>query len=313
MIGPRHPSVQRLRRLSQRRRARSDEGAYVVDGPTLLDEALRAGVGIAEVVAEPGAPAELLTRAREAGAVVHQAREGTLARVVDTVHPQPVAAIARLDPSPLDQALDRLGPQPLVLVLVGVNDPGNAGTLLRSADAAGAELVILGDDAVDPYNPKCVRASAGALFRVPVVRDAAGADAIDGLRRRGVRCLGTVAHHGTAHDRADLTGPTALVLGSEAHGLPATLAARLDGQLTILMDGPTESLNVAMAGTVLCFEAHRQRRRRREGARVDDSTADSAGADDGGTAGASPTAGRQEQEPNPLDATEWPDAGCSAA
>jgi TrmH family RNA methyltransferase len=288
--------VQRLRRLSQRRRARTDEQAYVVDGPTLLDEALRAGVTVDEVVAEPGAPGDLLERARAAGAVVHPARAGTLSRVVDPQHPQPVAAVARFDGPSLDAALAGLGASagvpagsgsgsgsdgaPLVLVLVGVNDPGNAGTLLRSADAAGAELVVLADGAVDPYNPKCVRAAAGALFRARVVREAGAADALDGLRQRGIRCLGTVARGGTDYDRADLAGAVAVVLGSESHGLPAGLDARLDERVTIPMRGPAESLNVAMAGTVVCFEALRQRRGR---------------------------------ERNPLDATTWPEAGCSAA
>jgi RNA methyltransferase, TrmH family len=283
LIGPRHPGVQRLRRLSQRRRARTEEQAYVIDGPTLLDEALGAGVPVDEVVAEAGAPEDLLARARAAGAVVHTAREGTLARVTDTVHPQPVAAVARLVDPGLDAALDGLGSRALVLVLVGVNDPGNAGTLLRSADAAGADLVVLAGNAVDPYNPKCVRAAAGALFRARVVREAGAADALDGLRQRGIRCLGTVARGGTDYDRADLAGAVAVVLGSESHGLPAGLDARLDERVTIPMRGPAESLNVAMAGTVVCFEALRQRR------------------------------GREAREPNRLDATTWPDAGCSAA
>lgn len=291
MIGPRHPSVQRMRRLSQRRRARTEEQAYVIDGPTLLDEALQAGVPVEEVVAEPGAPDDLLARAADAGAVVIRAREGTLARATDTVHPQPVAAVARFGPTAMDleAALDGLTDRALVLVLVGVNDPGNAGTLLRSADAAGAELVAFCDDAVDPHNPKCVRGAAGALFRVPVVRQAAAAEVLERLRARGVRCLGTVARGGTDYDRAELSEAVAVVLGSEAHGLPADLDPRLDQQVSIPMHGPVESLNVAMAGTILCFEALRQRRERCHGHRA------------------------PGRERNGLDAATRLSAGCSAA
>src|SRR5829696_2768367 len=133
-IGARHPSIRRLRRLTRRRSSRSDEGLFVLDGPVLVAEALDAGVAVDEVVAEPGAPADLLARA--AGATVHTALPGTLAGATDTTTPQPVAAVARLSDASLEDALGAAGP--LALVLVGVTDPGNAGTLLRSAEAAGA-------------------------------------------------------------------------------------------------------------------------------------------------------------------------------
>jgi RNA methyltransferase, TrmH family len=271
LIGPKHRSVQRLRRLARRRSARTEEGAYVVDGPTLLDEALQAGVRLDEVIAEPDAPGELLDRCRAAGAVVRRARPGTLARATDPVQPQPVAAIAHLDraaPSAssaagVDAALDRLPEGALVMVMVGVNDPGNAGTVLRSAEAAGAALVAFCDDSVDPYNPKCVRGSAGSLFRVPVVREAAAAAVVTTLRRQRVRCLGTVARGGVSYDEVDLvSGGVALVLGSESHGLPPELATELDGEVTIPMAGKVESLNLGMAATILGFEAQRQRRHR---------------------------------------------------
>jgi TrmH family RNA methyltransferase len=273
--------VQRLRRLSRRRSVRADEAAFVVDGPTLVGEALDAGLRLDEVLAEPRAPTGLLDRAAATGAVVHQVHEGVLSRATDTVTAQPVAAIARFDDVDLDHALDGLARPELVLVLAGVGDPGNAGTLLRSAEAAGAEAVVFCDDAVDPYNPKCVRGSAGALFRLRVVRSAPGPAAVEALRARGIRCLGTVVDRGTPYDRVDLTRPTALVLGSEAHGLSATLQEKLDAAVTIPMLGGTESLNVGMAGTVICFEALRQRRAAAEAAppknRLDDRSSPGAG------------------------------------
>jgi RNA methyltransferase, TrmH family len=292
LVGPRHRAVQRLRRLARRRDARTDEAAYVVDGPTLLDEALRAGVAVDEVVAEPGVADELLDRARESGAVVHRARPGTVARASDTVQPQPVAAIARFAPvasgrrasDMVDAALQRAIDRPLVIVMVGVNDPGNAGTVLRSAEATGAALVAFCDGSVDPYNPKCVRGSAGALFRLPTVREAEAADVLAALRRGGVRCLGAVARGGTSYDQVDLASiGTALVLGSESHGIPDELAGHLDGMVSIPMAGQVESLNLSMAATILCFEAQRQRRRW----------------------GSEPAGG------NPLDATTDADTGCN--
>jgi TrmH family RNA methyltransferase len=242
-VSARHPSVQRLRRLSGRRSARSDEGAYVIDGPTLLAEALAAGVAIHEVVAEPSCPDDLLERAAAARATVRRVDAGVLARVTDTVTPQPAAAIATL-----------------ALVLVGVGDPGNAGTLLRSAEGAGAGAVVFCDGSVDPYAPKCVRASAGSVFRLVVVRDARSSDALRHLTAAGVATVGTLARGAPPYDEADLARPVALVLGSEAHGLSDGVAGQVERTVTIPMAGRTESLNVGMAGTILCFESLRQRR-----------------------------------------------------
>jgi TrmH family RNA methyltransferase len=223
-------------------------------------------VALDEVIAEPGAPAGLLDRAEAAGATVHRAAAGTLAAATETTTPQPVAAVARLAgaAASVDEAVRAAGP--LALVLVGVADPGNAGTLLRSAEAAGAGAVAFCDGAVDPFGPKCVRSSAGSLFRLAVVRSAGAVEALAAIRAAGGTTVATVAHgpH-PAYDEVDLSGrrgTVALVLGSEAHGLPGGLvdSGAIDTVVTIPMAGRTESLNVAMAGTVVCFEALRQRR-----------------------------------------------------
>ncbi len=233
----------------------------MIDGPVLVGDALDAGVALDEVVAEPGVPTALVERLAAAGVPVRSVAAGTLARATDTTTPQPVAAVARLGDAPLAAAVDAAAAGPLALVLVGVGDPGNAGTLLRSAEAAGARAVVFCDGSVDPYGPKCVRSSAGSVFRLAVVRDAPSGGAIDALRARGVTTVATLARRAaTAYDRADLAGPVAIVLGSEAHGLPAGVADRVDTAVTIPMAGRTESLNVAMAGTILCFESLRQRR-----------------------------------------------------
>ncbi len=259
-VSIRHPTIKRLRRLSGRRSARSVEGAFVIDGPTLLADALDAGVRVDEVVAEPSCPPSLLARIADAGAVVRTVADGVLARVTDTVTPQPVAAIARFVEASSADAAHAAGP--LALVLVGVGDPGNAGTLVRSAEAAGAGAVLFCDGSVDPYGPKCVRASAGSVFRVTVTRSADAGEALDRLAAAGIDTVATTAGGARPYDAEDLAGPVAVVLGSETHGLPEHIVARVGRTVTIPMVGRTESLNVGMAGTILCFESLRQRRRR---------------------------------------------------
>ena len=234
----------------------------MVEGVKVLTEALEAGVPVEAVFAAPGAPADLLDRALAAGARVHDLAPGVMERVAGTVTPQPVIATVPF----VDTGLDALRSADLVVVCVDVRDPGNAGTVLRSAEAAGAGGVVFCDGSVDVFNPKTVRASAGSLFHVPVV---AGGDPVDVLARLGEwgMCrLGAVAGGGSDYTAADLVRPTALVLGNEASGLPAAVtgAGVLDGEITIPMTGRSESLNVGMAAAVLCFEAARQRRARRE-------------------------------------------------
>lgn len=240
----------------------------MLEGPLLLSEALQLGVPLQEVFAEPGADEDLVQRCQAAGAVVHRLREGVLQRATDAVSPQPLAAVAAMHDLSLVELPGVLGEgaPAMVLVLVGVSDPGNLGTLLRSARAVGARLVVCCDATADPYNPKSVRASAGALFALSLVRDAAAAEAVSILQARQVQCLGAVVQGGEDYDHVDMTGPVALVLGNEAHGLPRKLQRSLDRLVSIPMVAGAESLNVGMAGTVLCFEALRQRRATHRGA-----------------------------------------------
>ena len=252
--------MQRLRRLSGRRAARLEECAFVIEGPTLLREALEAGLGVTEVFVAPLVAPDLVDAAQRAGAVVHSVTADVLARSLDAASPQGVAAIAPRVDVGSDAAVAAAASGSLALVLVDVNDPGNAGTLIRTAEAAGASAVLFCGDSVDPWNPKCVRASAGALFHVPVASGGETLAVLAMLGEAGVRSAGTVVRGGTPYDNVDLTGPLALVLGSEAHGLSLAVANAVDLHLTIPMAGRSESLNVAMAGSVLCFESLRQRR-----------------------------------------------------
>jgi RNA methyltransferase, TrmH family len=262
-LGAEHPVVQQLRRLSRRRSSRLADGLFVIDGPVLVADAHRAGVDLRVVVVDVDAPAPVSALAdelRAGGVEVRSLAAGIIDRAVDTVTCQGIAAVAtRVAPTQPTLGAEG-GPPPLVPVLAGVADPGNAGTIMRSAEAAGASAVWATVGTVDLFAPKTVRASAGAVFHLPVVDGLDAAVAIDHLRAAGASILGTVARGGIPPEHADLSGPVALVLGNEAHGLEPIWRDGVDEWLTIPMVGRAESLNVAMAGTLVCFEAARQRR-----------------------------------------------------
>ena len=234
----------------------------MVEGPRAVDAALDRGAQFEAVYFGPSADVafpELTARVTASGAPVSLLREGVLEKVGTTRTPQPVLAVASMPVVDRD-VLARDG---LVLVGVALSDPGNVGTILRSAEAAGAAAIVLGPGSVDAYNPKVVRSSAGAIFGIPVV-DAvsegwSAVEALDALGELGRQRLGAAARTGMPYPEVDFRRPTAIVLGNEAHGLGADVADHLDGHVTIPMGGPAESLNVAMAASVLCFESARQR------------------------------------------------------
>jgi TrmH family RNA methyltransferase len=181
------------------------------------------------------------------GAPVFELAEGVLERVATTERPQPNVAIVAMPDRP-----QVLGGASLVVVADRINDPGNLGTMIRSAEAAGADAVSITPGSVDPFNPKVVRASAGALFHVPVV-EASLAE----VRDAGLRLVGTSSHRGVAHTELDWSGRIALVLGNEASGISDD--EPVDAWVRIVHRGRAESLNVAMATTLLVFEAARHR------------------------------------------------------
>lgn len=251
-----NPRVKRLAALAARRRARVEEGAYLIEGPTLVADALAAGIELEAVYAEGSVDPQLLAAARSAGVPTVEVATGALARVVDVVTPRPVAAVARR-PTPGVAAVPLRGP---VLVLVGVSDPGNAGTLMRSAEGAGFGAVLCTDGTVDPWSPKVVRASAGSVFRLPVVEGGGVVQVLETVGATGRTRLGTRVGNAQAYDEVPLDAAVAVVLGNEAHGLAPEAAAHVDRWAAIPLAGRTESLNVAMAGTVLCFEVARRLR-----------------------------------------------------
>lgn len=284
----RHQRVQLLRHLIGRRSTREDEGCFVIEGVNLLEEALKAGAtlqavyldgewvgkrvsrheGAAPTGTAPGASvastsgdrlAVLLDRCYNEGTRVFELEPGVLSRVAGTVSPQPVMAVVRSSTYQLED-VHAMGPS-LVVVCVDVRDPGNAGTVARSAWAAGASGIICCGGTVDLHNPKAVRASAGAVLRMPVVHVPSASMALDTIGTWGLSRLATVPSGGEDYALVDMRKPVALVFGNEAGGLPLEeLAGHIDGFVTVPMSQSAGSLNVGMAAAVLCFEVARQRR-----------------------------------------------------
>lgn len=264
VLTSRSGTVAGARRLLQRKHRRA-EGRFLVDGPQAVREALGAGLLLEVFVAEgaTGPARDVAVEAQSRGITVRTADDDAVAGLSGAVTPQGVVGVASLVGVTLGSVLDA-GPA-LVVMLDAVADPGNAGTVIRVADAAGADAVIVSAASVDVHNDKCVRATAGSLFHVPVVDDADLVTAIDGLRAAGVQVLGT---SGAAADDldllidgGDLARPTAWVLGNEAHGLSPEVAAACDRLVRIPLHGRAESLNLATAAAVVLYASARAQRR----------------------------------------------------
>lgn len=227
------------------------------DALTLAEEHPGAVVDLFVTDAVADRERDLLIRARAAGVRTALVTEKAIASLSDTVHPQGLVLVCRRDDP--DQA-DALAGARLVAVLAGVADPGNAGTVIRTADAAGADAVVLAGDTVDPHNPKCVRASMGSLFHLPVLRERSTDATVAMLRGAG---LGVVVAAGDGETELGaatddlLARPTAWVLGSEAHGVPTELAAAADARVRVPIRGRAESLNLATAAAVCLYASVR--------------------------------------------------------
>ena len=263
--GIRSPRVRAARQLGKRA-LRQRARAFLVEGPQSVAEALASDARLTElfVTAEGSARhADLAGRARRQGADVHLVSGEVMAQLAQTVTPQGVLGVCAFIDVPLAE-LTAARPE-LVVVLAHVRDPGNAGTVLRTADAAGAHGVVFSTASVDPYNGKCVRATAGSLFHLPVVAGASLAEAAASLRAaglrvlaadgRGRRCLDELA------DAGELSGPTAWLFGNEAWGLPDDLLALADQTVAVPIYGRAESLNLAAAAAVCLYGSARAQRR----------------------------------------------------
>lgn len=247
-----------MRALLRDADARESEGVFVVEGPRIVDAATRGAADLQMVYVgadASDAASAVAEQAASLGVPVRTLVPGVAAKVADTVHSQGVFGVARMS----RDSLPALEGADLLVVCEQISDPGNAGTLLRSAAAAGAGGVIFGSGSVDAYNPKVVRASAGACFAFPIVEDVSVVETLEVLGKGSWHRVGAVMRDGRAPEAVDLRARTAIIVGHETAGLSSGLP--LDDAVTIPMT-VGESLNVAMAGTVLLFEAARQRRAR---------------------------------------------------
>ncbi|WP_371651411.1 MULTISPECIES: TrmH family RNA methyltransferase [unclassified Streptomyces] len=270
LISPRSPRVAAAKRLA-RRNFRGKERLFIAEGPQAVREAVEHRVGgeatLVELFTTVEAAeryADIVDAARDAGARVHYADDEVLAEVSQTVTPQGLVGVCRFLDSPFEEIL-KARPK-LVAVLAHVRDPGNAGTVLRCADAAGADAVVLTDASVDLYNPKSVRASVGSLFHLPVAVGVPVEQAVQGLRDAGVRIL---AADGAGEDDLDdeldagtMGGPTAWIFGNEAWGLPEETRALADAVVRVPIHGRAESLNLATAAAVCLYASARAQRTR---------------------------------------------------
>ncbi|HXV92115.1 MAG TPA: RNA methyltransferase, partial [Pseudonocardia sp.] len=253
-----------------RRAGRERAGHFLVEGAQAVREALAwSGTGSGRVhelfvtPAAAGRHAELVAAATAAGTRIVRATEKAVASLSETVTPQGLVAVCDLVDVSVGVALR--GSPVLVAVPVGVADPGNAGTVVRVADAAGADAVLLAGDTVDPHNGKAVRASTGSLFHLPVARDRDPLAVLDACRDAGLALLvadgrGELDLHDPA--TADvLSRPTAWILGGEAHGVPAMVAQRADHRVRIPVYGRAESLNLATAAAICLYAGAAAQRR----------------------------------------------------
>ncbi|HEY7920973.1 MAG TPA: RNA methyltransferase [Streptosporangiaceae bacterium] len=255
---PRVKAARQLAKRALRQRARQ----FLAEGPQAVGEALAAGGVVTQLFVTAAAQARyanLIGLASAQGADVHAVSGEVMTELAQTITPQGVLAVCDF----IDVDLDRLtaGQPRLAVVLANVRDPGNAGTVLRTADAAGAGGVIFAGSSVDPYNSKCVRASAGSLFHLPVVTGPPAAVAVGALRERGLRVLAADGGAGTTLDDLQSAGrlgqPTAWLFGNEAWGLPSDVLDLADDAVAVPIYGRAESLNLAAAAAVCLYASAR--------------------------------------------------------
>ena len=258
--GRHNPLVKQLRQAFSRAEL-TETGDCAIEGLRILEEAIRSGLRFSVVFFRESAP--------QIGAQVDTLLlpDKLFDSLVPSESPQGVAALVRLKEFSLDDVLEteRLQVGPIV-VLAGLQDPGNLGTILRSSEAFGSAGVILGEGTVSPFNSKVVRASAGSVFRLPVIHGHGKSGAAkleevsEKLRARGVRLIATSSHKGTSLDQADLKGAVAIFFGNEGSGLPREVMAKMDESIVIPHTAQVESLNAGVAASIVLYEAARQRK-----------------------------------------------------
>jgi len=272
--GVHSPRLKAARRLNKRA-FRQRERAFLAEGPQAVAEAFHCGARITDLFLTVPARTrhhDLVAAIAAAGIPVHVVSGEVMDNLAQTVTPQGLLAVCGFVDVPLADVAQRAMTAPraepaLIALLANVRDPGNAGTVLRTADAAGAHAVVFADASVDPYNGKCVRASAGSLFHLPVVAGARLEDVVVTLREAGLRVVAADGRAGRSLDdpgvQARLAGPTAWMFGNEAWGLPPELVALADEPVAVPIYGRAESLNLAAAAAVCLYASARVQRVRK--------------------------------------------------
>lgn len=258
VTGRHNPLIKEVRRAFAQGELTA-EGECAVEGMRIVEEAIRSGLQVrAVLVSKSGQSraARLLPQlAKQVETLLLPDKVFT--SVVPSETPQGVAALVRMRSYTL-QDLFGVETGSLVVAVAGVQDPGNLGTILRSAEAFGAGGVLLGQNTVSAYNSKVVRASAGSIFRIPLVKQELGTT-LPALREQGLRLFATSSHKGTPVNEAQLTSPLALLVGSEGAGLPREIMAQVDEVIAIPHSPKVESLNAGVAASIVLYEAARQR------------------------------------------------------
>jgi TrmH family RNA methyltransferase len=263
-IEGRHNAVVKELRQAFAHGERTTDGDCAIEGLRIVEEAIRSGLRFRAVLFRDSAQnlAERLLPQIGSHVDTLLLPDQLFDSVVPTETPQGVAALVRLKEFSLDDLLERVNIGPL-LVIAGVQDPGNLGTILRSAEAFGSAGVVIGEGTVSPFNSKVIRASAGSIFRLSIVqaKNAGGMEEIlRKLRAQNLRLIATSSHKGTPIDQAKLAEPCAVFIGNEGAGLPRALLAQADESVAIPHTPQVESLNAGVAGSIVLYEAARQRK-----------------------------------------------------
>lgn len=258
-IEGRHNSLLKELRQAFSRGELTDAGECAIEGFRVIEEAIRSGLRFRAIFVSESGQARAARLLPQIGSHVETVLlpDKLFASAVPSETPQGLAALVQVKPHTLDGLLENSSSGPL-LVVAGLQDPGNLGTILRSAEAFGAAGIVLGEGTVNVYNSKVVRASAGSVFRLPVFR-AELKVLIEALRGRGVRLVATSSHKGVSLPEADLTGQLAIFIGNEGAGLDKKLVSQMDGLVMIPHSSRVESLNAGIAASIILYEAARQK------------------------------------------------------
>jgi RNA methyltransferase, TrmH family len=266
-------SHSRLRRVTSRQNAMvkdlrkalsqsepTESGHIAIEGIRIIEEAIRSGLRFQAIFFSDAGSAHATRILPQIGSNVEvlQLPDDVFASAVSTESPQGVAALVKLRSHKLEDLLEESNPNLLLVGVAGIQDPGNLGTIIRSAEAFGARAVLLGEKTVSQFNPKAVRASAGSLFREPLLR-VKMMETISRLKQQGVRVLTTSSHKGKPLHEANFTGAAMVIVGNEGAGVPAEILSLADELVNIPHSARVESLNAGIAASILLYETARQR------------------------------------------------------